>query len=943
MLFGGRDGSTPYDNTWIYDLSENKWEERTFTTKPSKMFAPGLANVFGTTTVVLFGGFNAIPLGETWYFNYNPYNNGTFLSSTYDTGANSTFNSITWNATTPANTIIQFQLRSSLDETDLLVHPFIGPDGLQTTYYDSSPSSIWQGHYGDKWIQIKALLSTTDLAETPVLKDVSINYNSIPDLILLSPGNNSIFSSSTPKFMWNFYDFDSAQQSSFQLIIDNETDFVDIDFDSGEIASSDEFWQFPAGTSYTEIPNGLWYWKARVKDEDGTWSSFTSHFNFTIDIHPPTSSSINPVNNKYYSLLNRIEGVSSDDSKGIGVKQVEIMIQQQSNNYYWSGTEWSPLQTWLMTTGTTEWNYDSSDVKWSSGIQYIIQTRATDNINNIEIPSGGIIFSIDLVGPTSTITTPENNTFIKEISHIKGNAQDVHGSGIENIELNIQRESDNFYWNGNDWTFSESWFETVGFDIWSYDMQDVKLHTDTIYYVKSRGIDKLNNFENPSTGISFMYDISPPINQVVTINDDNEFTTTRVADLKIEGEDTGSGINQMCFSQDDIAWTEWIDFNAEYNLDLESGDGIKTIYFKTKDRAGNIAEPVTDTIILDTVAPKATIRINEGASVTNTTSVILNLEAEDDTSGISMMSFSSDGDNWNDWETFSENKSYELQPGDGNKLVYFRVKDNAELISIPVVTTIELKIIQNITPPDDDNQTKPDDDNQTMPDDDNQTMPDDDKKDSDSKSGTSIQDYSLYVIIIVIIIIVLVLLVIVNRRKKESVSQIESEGVEKITASTVVAKPGSITAPTITMDTMPEPVPVEQLPEGTSKDIDLEPLGTADSSHSGDVSDQSENPPTPVNESSLGPSVETEQMPRLPPSENNITPQEAEKELDLDTPPAESSKTPESSEDISEPDVIDESTESKKNQMKLQRLGELRSKGLISEEDFEKRKQELLK
>lgn len=82
----------------------------------------------------------------------------------------------------------------------------------------------------------------------------------------------------------------------------------------------------------------------------------------------------------------------------------------------------------------------------------------------------------------------------------------------------------------------------------------------------------------------------------------------------------------------------------------------------------------------DTTPPTGSIRINNGASTTNTTTITLNLQATD-SSGVAEMRFSNDNVTWSDWQTYSTSASWTLTEGDGTKTVYVQFKDNAGLIS----------------------------------------------------------------------------------------------------------------------------------------------------------------------------------------------------------------------------------------------------------------------
>jgi hypothetical protein len=112
-------------------------------------------------------------------------------------------------------------------------------------------------------------------------------------------------------------------------------------------------------------------------------------------------------------------------------------------------------------------------------------------------------------------------------------------------------------------------------------------------------------------------------------------------------------------------------------------------------------------IKLDKTIPSGSFMINDGALYTNSTSVTLNLSASDPVSGVRSVRFSNDGI-WDTepWEPLSPSKSWILAPGDGNKTVYFQLKDNAELASniymnIIVLDTANPSIMMPLRDPND--------------------------------------------------------------------------------------------------------------------------------------------------------------------------------------------------------------------------------------------------
>ncbi|OGS22518.1 MAG: hypothetical protein A2314_08460 [Elusimicrobia bacterium RIFOXYB2_FULL_50_12] len=73
LLFGGHDGTTVLNDTWIFDSADNSWHElTTLSTAPCARALFAMERAQGANAVVLFGGNdNTAPLSDTWVFNIN--------------------------------------------------------------------------------------------------------------------------------------------------------------------------------------------------------------------------------------------------------------------------------------------------------------------------------------------------------------------------------------------------------------------------------------------------------------------------------------------------------------------------------------------------------------------------------------------------------------------------------------------------------------------------------------------------------------------------------------------------------------------------------------------------------------------------------------------------------------------------------------------------------
>jgi len=136
-----------------------------------------------------------------------------------------------------------------------------------------------------------------------------------------------------------------------------------------------------------------------------------------------------------------------------------------------------------------------------------------------------------------------------------------------------------------------------------------------------------------------------------------------------------------------VNMTSWIPKSSTYRFRLPSGaDGIRTVYLRVKDDAGNI-KTTSDTITLDTTAPSdLTLSINNDAAYTNSTAVTLTVSAS---GGPFRMYFSNTGTNWTGY-TYATSHSWQLTPGDGTKTVYYKTADEAGNNATPITATITL-------------------------------------------------------------------------------------------------------------------------------------------------------------------------------------------------------------------------------------------------------------
>ena len=602
VLHGGGIGapSTRANETWIYDLKNNTWTQQFPVPHPSKRSYHDIAAVHGTNKMILFSirGDDEEESNRTYAAEIQIFyeKNGTHISNPLKIDIESTLKQIDWTMDTPPGTEIKLQLRTAVTELGLALQDFIGPDGTKDTYYTIPGTTIWSGHVGSRWLQYKAYLSTSDNSITPTLHNVTITYNNWPVTQLINPINRTISSDNTPIFSWTFDDSDSTQQTEFQVLISNNITFQNINFDSGEQTSGNAQWQFPDGTSYSELPDGTWYWKVRTKDNDGDWGEFSETFKLIIDTTAPRSNITHPIDGGFYTKLDKITGTAFEPTNLAGINRTEIQIKRLSDDTTWDGSAWSSQNTWLDTEGTTNWSYNSSEVLWSSGEKYSVQARAIDNLTNIEPYINLNVFTIDRDAPKSWIVTPGNNSFVNKVNMIYGSTSDNNGSGIDRVEISIKPDEKSEYWDGVKWLYEEVWLSVEGSDQWSFNAEYVPWVTDTNYTIQSRAIDNTGNIEDPGSRNYFMFDNQTPEDLSISIDKITISLNDFVLKLSLDASDTGSKLHQMTIKINDNPWGAFEPFSNSKTIILPSISDNPKIYFNVSDRAGNIADSVSITI-----------------------------------------------------------------------------------------------------------------------------------------------------------------------------------------------------------------------------------------------------------------------------------------------------------------------------------------------------------
>ncbi len=365
---------------------------------------------------------------------------GTFTSTIYDCTQASTFSTMSWNATTPANTTLTMKVRTG-NQANMSDAVDWGSCPAVTSGQDITALSSVSN--GSRYIQYQSSLSTTDTATTAKLLDVTINF--VPDAVA------------------------------------------------------------------------------------------------------PASTVTIPADGNNYNAMAIISGAASDNVGGSGVAAVTITIQRLDNNQYWTGSSWG-AQTWLTTTGTTSWSYNSSSVSWANAVNYRVKSKAVDVAGNNEIPGTGNAFYFNSAMPVSAVSVPASNYYYSALTTLSGTATVLSGT-ITQVQVSIKRNSDNLYSNGSGgWGGTETWLTATGTTSWTYSSGAVGWANGSSYVVRSKASTASQN-ETPSAGTTFYFDTTPP---AVTVTYPSASGIT-VGSLSTAGINAGNTSINVTWSVSDTA------------------------------------------------------------------------------------------------------------------------------------------------------------------------------------------------------------------------------------------------------------------------------------------------------------------------------------------------------------------------------------------------------
>ncbi|MBU1940931.1 MAG: fibronectin type III domain-containing protein, partial [Candidatus Thermoplasmatota archaeon] len=342
-------------------------------------------------------------------------------------------------------------------------------------------------------------------------------------------------------------------------------------------------WQGKNDASQTVI-DGVYRIKVTDTQSGGPQDEATKTSTVVIDTAPPTGCSLVIENGDLYTNTTSVDLTSItalDDSS------MKMRFKNAGGNWTsWENFQSSKSWTLCSTDGLKTVYYEAKDVAGNT-----ITTPITETITLDTTKPSNVNISITGKGDSSS-------THTNDVSATLAIQAEDATSNIEYMMI------------ANDMAFTHrSWESYDTSKEWTLNSGD---GTKTVYIKVKDSVGKVSNIYSDS----IILDTNAPTGLSISINSGQTYTNSTAVILTL----AATGAAKMRFSTDGVTWSNYESFATERDSwVLANGSGTKTVYFRAKDTAGNIATNVTDTIILDTTAPTISSVTSSGTTQTTAT------------------------------------------------------------------------------------------------------------------------------------------------------------------------------------------------------------------------------------------------------------------------------------------------------------------------------------
>ncbi len=456
---------------------------------------------------------------------------------------------------------------------------------------------------------------------------------------------------SRPLFGWE----NLENADNYRLVIDNDEDFSSPE--ENDIKPENEAWP------EEDLPDGTYWWKVRGENETAI-GGYSDNWKLKIDTTAPTrpelkSPSDGIVENEKNLTL---AWTDSTDSGGSGVDYYTVYVDKETAI---PELEDNSVQYDFGSSGEYTWHVGVYDKAGNS-----IESEASWSVTiDIEDPSISD-FSVSGRGRnTATInwTVTEEWSGLDSINISYGTSEDDLGQQVNVLDPNGSGSK-----------------ELDG------------LSSGTLYYFEIEAVDNVGN--SSTSSVENFETLAPPVSSIVSFDDYWQVSENFEVVASASDEDglvENVTLHYRFRENSSAEWDNWENYglgvrvsensdNWTWSFAPSENDGFYQLYSEALDNDG-LLESVSsseENLGIDTVAPSiSVIEINEDDSVTTNPDVDISIQAVDEVSGVDLMRFRIDDQDWKDWKSFESEDNHYFLPPYGERTIYVQVKDNAGLTS----------------------------------------------------------------------------------------------------------------------------------------------------------------------------------------------------------------------------------------------------------------------
>ncbi|MEK7812700.1 MAG: hypothetical protein AAB296_02980, partial [Candidatus Desantisbacteria bacterium] len=430
---------------------------------------------------------------------------------------------------------------------------------------------------------------------------------------------------------------------------------------------ADGQWTTPIATTtviLSNLYNGTRTIYYQIRDKAGNISGTYSDTIFLDTFKPVGTITIN--NNVTYTTTNTVslDLLWSDAAPASMVKEVRY-----SNDGVFDTEIWEAPVT------TKAWEIPLPATPYLLGNDVWVYYQLKDYADNVTTGTISDHIVFDMVQPEGTITINGTNTY--------ATATDVSLDMIFMLDdaVGLRLSNDLVHW--SDWetkpasqtSMTQGWSMEYGLNL------PINDGTKTVYMEVKDAAGNTKIYTD-----SIILDRMVPTGSVVINNGDTYVATTSITAAFTWSDDT-SGVYRVRFGTETLSWGtgSWTNATVSRNFVLSALDGTKTVYYQVMDNAGLVSATITDTIMLDTIAPRGTLTINYDATYTTTMQVQLtDFEYSDNMSGVDQIRFRNGTDTaeWSAWQDMVKGRPEDwvlsaLEAGGETRTVHMQVRDLA--------------------------------------------------------------------------------------------------------------------------------------------------------------------------------------------------------------------------------------------------------------------------